>query len=158
MSYIRRRTVEGLKKGDTFTVSRVFSEEDVFRFAGISRDYNPVHFEERFAHAKNFTSPICHGLLVGSLLTEIGGQIGMLASGMYFDFKSPVYFGERIECRFTISEIDARGRAKADVVFRNEAGTVVIEATVTGVVPGPKEIEILETMLAEGDPANKLNQ
>ena len=157
MSYIRKKTVAGIKKGDTFTVSRIFTEQDVSRFAEISRDYNPVHFEERFAHVKNFTGTICHGLLVGCLLTEIGGQIGMLASGMYFDFKNPVYFGDRIECRFTISEIDDRGRAKADVYFRNEAGTVVVEATVTGIIPGQKEIEVLEAMLTEGDPTNKLS-
>jgi len=60
MSDIRRKAVEGLKSGDTFFVSRTFSERDVIRFADISRDYNPVHFDEQFAKVKNFDRRICH--------------------------------------------------------------------------------------------------
>lgn len=78
MADIRKRAIEGLEVGDTFSVSRIFSKKDVIQFADISGDYNPVHFDEHFASIKNFNSCICHGLLVGSLLTEIGGQIGWL--------------------------------------------------------------------------------
>jgi 3-hydroxybutyryl-CoA dehydratase len=154
MSFIRRKTIAGLVAGDAFAVSRAFTEQDAMAFAGISRDYNPVHLDDRFAKAKNFQGRICHGLLVGSLLTEIGGQIGWLASGMNFRFRKPVYFGDTIECRFVITEIDERNRAKADVVFRNQHDEVVIEAQVTGVVPGPPEKRVMEDMIAEGDPTN----
>jgi len=151
MSYIRKRTIEGLRVGDTFSVSRTFTEQDVVRFAEISRDYNPVHFDERFARAKKFNGRICHGLLVASLLTEIGGQIGWLASGMDFNFKRPVYLGERIECDFTITDIDDEGRAKAEAVFRNHDGLTVLDATITGILPGPEEKRIMNAMVAEGD-------
>jgi 3-hydroxybutyryl-CoA dehydratase len=155
MSYIREKTIAGLKRGDCFSVSRTFSEEDTKAFADVSRDYNPVHFDERFAKAERFAGRICHGLLVGSLLTEIGGQIGWLASGMNFRFKRPVYFGEMIECRFTITEIDERNRAKAEAVFRNERNEVVLEAEVAGILPGIAERRVMEAMMAEGDPSNK---
>ena len=94
MPEIRNRTIRGLKAGDTFTVSRRFTEEDVMTFADVTRDYNPVHFDSRFSGAKNFKDRICHGLLVGSILTQVGGQIGWLASVMNFRFKHPVYFDE----------------------------------------------------------------
>ena len=125
-------------------------------FAGVTRDYNPIHFEKRFAEAKNFRDRICHGLLVGGILTEVGGQIGWLASEMNFRFKRPVYFGDTIECTFTISEIDERNRARAEVIYRNQDGTIVLEANVSGFIPGEPEKEILGAMLAEGDPTNKL--
>ena len=89
------------------------------------------------------------------MLTEIGGQLGWLASEMSFDFKSPVYIGDTIECRYTITEMDDRGRTKADVRFLNQKGNVVVKALVSGITPGPREIEVLEAMLAEGDPTNK---
>ena len=73
MSCIRRKAIEGLKVGDAFSVKRTFSEEEVIRFAEISRDFNPVHFDERFAKAKNLDACICHGLLVAGMITEIGG-------------------------------------------------------------------------------------
>ncbi|MDY0222037.1 MAG: MaoC/PaaZ C-terminal domain-containing protein [Desulfobacterium sp.] len=57
---------------------RTFTDDDVILFARISRDYNPVHFDDRFAKVKNFSSPICRGVLSASLLTEIGGPIGWI--------------------------------------------------------------------------------
>jgi 3-hydroxybutyryl-CoA dehydratase len=151
MSYIRKKAIAGLKRGDSFTVSRTFAEQDTMAFAEISRDFNPVHFDERFARAENFRGRICHGLLVASLLTEIGGQIGWLASAMNFRFKRPVYFGDTIECCFTITELDDRNRAKAQAVFKNQQNEIVIEAHLTGIVPGLPERRVMEAMMAEGD-------
>jgi len=156
MSEIRNRTIQGLQIGDTFTISRRFTEEDMLTFADITRDYNAVHFDSRFSGAKNFKDRICHGLLVGSLLTEIGGQIGWLASVMNFRFKQPVYFGETITCRFTITDIDERLRAKAEAVYFNQDGNLVLEAELKGILPDAVERRILNDMVTGGDPTNKL--
>ena len=67
MSHIRNKAIEGLKAGDSFSVSRTFTEADVLQFGDLSRDYNPVHYDERFAAAKSFHARICHGLLVFGL-------------------------------------------------------------------------------------------
>ena len=128
------------------------------QFANMSRDFNPVHLEDRFAKAKKFDGRICHGLLVGTMLTEIGGQIGVLASHMDFVFKKPVYFGDTVTCHWTFTEIDNKGRAKAQVVFRNQDETVILTATVKGIIPGPPERLILKAMVEEGDPTNKLSE
>ena len=156
MSKIRQKTILGLSVGDTFVVKRHFTEKDMLAFAEVTRDYNPIHFETRFADAKNFRDRICHGLLVGGLLTEVGGQIGWLASEMNFRFKRPVYFGDTIECTFTISKIDERNRARAEVIYRNQEGTIVLEANVAGIIPDQSERELLDAMVAEGDPTNKI--
>ena len=156
MAGFRERAAEGLQVGDTFRTSRTFTEDDVIRFARISRDYNPVHFDARFAKAKNFSAPICHGLLAASLATEIGGQIGWLASAMNFRFKGPVYVGETITCSWVMAAIEQNGRAKASVTITKEEGTTVIEAEISGVVPGLEERKVLSQMLSEGDPTNRL--
>ena len=150
MSRIRNQTIQGLTVGDTFTVSRKFTEQDMLNFADITRDYNPIHFDERFVSAKKLKGRICHGLLVGSLLTEIGGEIGWLASEMNFHFKKPVYFGDTIDCSLTITKIDGRNRAKAEVIYRNQDGTVVLEAELGGILPGDRERKILDAILAAG--------
>ena len=156
MSHIRKKAIKGLEKGDTFTVSRTYSEQDVIQFADISRDYNPIHFEEQFSHAKKLDGLICHGLLIASMVTEIGGQIGWLASGMEFEFKKPVYIGDTIKCDFTIIELDDRGRAKAEAVFTNKNNITVLEAALMGIVPGTKEKQIMKDMVDKGDPTNKI--
>jgi 3-hydroxybutyryl-CoA dehydratase len=157
MTTTRNKTIEGIRVGDEFSVSRTFTEQDMMQFADISRDYNPIHLEDRFARAKRFNGRICHGLLIGSMLTEIGGQIGVLASRMDFVFKKPVYFGDTVRCRWTFTEIDEEGRAKAEVEFRNQDEIIVLTATVEGIIPGDRERAILKAMVEEGDPTNKLS-
>ena len=149
MSEIRQKAIEGINVGDSFTARRTFTEEDMLTFARITRDYNPVHFDDRFSASKNFNGRICHGLMVAGMLTEIGGQIGWLASVMNFRFKKPVYFGDTIECNLTISEIDAKGRSRAAAVYKNQHGVVVLEADLEGILPGAAEREILSAMVQE---------
>jgi acyl dehydratase len=156
MSYIRNKAIVGLRVGDTFSVSRTFTDKDVLQFAEISRDYNPVHFDERFAKVKNLTGPVCHGLLVASLVTEIGGQIGWLASGMDFKFIKPVYFGDTIKCDFTITHIGDGGNARGEGVFTNEDQVTVLLAVVTGYIPWDMEKQVMKAMVEEGDPTNKV--
>ncbi len=158
MSHFRKKAIEGLEKGDTFSVSRTFTEQDVIQFADISRDYNPVHCDERFAKVKNFDGRICHGLLIASQVTEIGGQMGWLASGMTFKYRKPVYFGDTIRCDLTVTELDERGFARAEAVFTNDDDITVLEAVVTGIVAGDQEKQVMKDMLAEGDPTNKISQ
>jgi len=156
MSTIRRKAIKGLKSGDTLKVFRTFTETDTKVFGDISRDYNPIHYDDRYAAVKNMKGRICHGLLVGSMVTEIGGQVGWLASCMNFHFKAPVYFGDTIECCMTITEIDDRGRASAVAVFRNQHGATIMEAELGGIVPGEPERKVLDHMVNEGDPTNKI--
>ena len=150
----RECAAEGLKAGDRFTVVRCFSDEDIRQFAQISRDYNPVHCDARYAELRRFKAPIAHGLLTASLVTEIGGQIGWLATGMSFEFKHPVYAGQQITCHWLIADIDERGHAKAEVRIVNSEGITVVEATTSGVLPRTEERERLTQMLSEGDPTN----
>jgi acyl dehydratase len=151
---IRQRAGEGLSVGDLFTVTRCFSLEDIAFFATLSRDYNPVHCDSHFATLKGMRAPIAHGLLTASLITEIGGQIGWLASGMSFRFKRPVYAGETLICNWVIREIDEQGRAKADISVINGDGVTVLEAEITGVLPNENERKHLIRMLTDGDPTN----
>lgn len=149
MSDIRARAAEGIRSGDTFTVTRTFTESDTVSFGRISRDFNPIHYDDRFVEAKRLPRKICHGLLVASLITEIGGQIGWLASGMQFRFLRPVFFGDTITCELIIREIRERLRARATAVFRNQHGKPVLEAELSGLLPDQPERRVLRRILEE---------
>ena len=153
---MRMKAIEGISVGDTFTISRTFTEQDVMDFAKISRDYNPFHLDERFAKALNFKRKICHGLLVGSMLTEIGGQLGWLATEMHFKFQKPVYFGDIIKAELTIIDVNEKGLFTSEVVFINQDGNTVLEALVKAFPPGESGKQVMRAMIAEGDPTNKL--
>ncbi len=158
MSEWRKQAIQGLEPGMTFRFSRTFTEGDVIEFGDLTRDYNPVHYDRRFASTKKFPNVICHGLLVGSMICELGGQVGWLASGMAFEFLRPVYIGETVTCEMTIKEIDDRNSAVAEAAFTNSEGVEVLRATLTGFIPGDAEREVLAQMMAEGDPTNRLQR
>ena len=155
VSSIRKLVFKGIRVGQTFSVSRTFSAKDVVEFADISNDYNPVHFDKRFAKAKKFEGTVCHGLLVASLLTAVGGELGWLASGMNLKFRKPVYIDDTIKCDFTITAVSSTGHAEASAIFTNKANTTVLEAEITGILPGDKEVRIMKQMVEDGDPSIK---
>ena len=93
---IRQKAIEGLKERASFTYSRSFTQKETEIFGDLTRDYNPVHYDLRWVEAKGFKGLICHGLIVGSMICEFGGQVGWLATGMNFKFIKPVYFGDMI--------------------------------------------------------------
>ncbi len=86
MSTLRQKVIEGLVEGDTFEIKRTFSDADIVQFEALSRDHNPVHSDAKYAEAKGFDGVIAHGLLTATLITEIGGQLGWLASSMILRF------------------------------------------------------------------------
>jgi acyl dehydratase len=137
-------------------VTRTFTADDIPAFGRITRDYNPVHYEPRWTEAKGFSGLICHGLLVGSMICEPGGQLGWLATGMSFSFRRPVYVGDTITCEMTIIEVDSRHKARAECTFTNQRGEVVLTGELTGFLPASEEQELLGQMMAEGDPTNEL--
>jgi 3-hydroxybutyryl-CoA dehydratase len=141
---MRQQAIEGLKEGASFTYSRTFSQQETERFGDLTRDYNPVHYDLRWSQAKGFDGLICHGLLVGSMICDFGGQVGWLATGMSFKFIKPVYPGQSITCTITIDTIEPSGRAEAKAVCANEGGEPVCYATLSGRLPLADERGLLK--------------
>ncbi|HNR89829.1 MAG TPA: MaoC family dehydratase [Spirochaetota bacterium] len=156
MTSWRQQATEGIAPGMTVRFSRTFTQEETNTFGDITRDYNPVHYDERFAKQKGFTDLIFHGLLVGGMVCELGGQVGWLATGMKFLFKRPVYFGDTVTCEITVRTVDENGFAVADARFTNQSGDEVLEAKISGLVPAAQDRALLATMISEGDPTNKI--
>lgn len=140
-----------------FRCERTFSRDEIEAFGYLIRDYNPVHHDPDWCAAKGLSGPVCHGMLVGSMICEPGGQLGWLADGMLFRFRRPVYPGDTITCELTLRELDERGRDRAEAVFTNQDGQRVLTAELTGYLPVAAERELLAGMLARGDPTNPLS-
>ena len=60
-----------LKVGDKALLSKAFAEEEVFKFANISSDKNPIHLDKAFGEASIFGQRIVHGVLVASLFSGL---------------------------------------------------------------------------------------
>lgn len=157
MSTWREKTIAGIRPGEVFVFKRTFTKDDTKVFGEITRDYNPVHYDERFAESKGFNGLICHGLLVGGMVCQMGGQVAWLASGMSFTFIRPVYFGDTITCTVSITDIDGNNRARANATFVNQDGITVMKARLDGLLPDDNDKKLLRRMVAEGDKTNGLH-
>ena len=153
---LRNKAARGLAPGESFVITRTFSREESERFGDLTRDYNPVHYDDRWTDAKGFDGLICHGLLVGGMICEFGGQVGWLATGMDFKFIRPVYFGDTVECRIILTQVEDDGKSRAEAEFLNQDGVLVGKVSLRGRLPVANERSILDQMIAEGDPTNPL--
>jgi acyl dehydratase len=156
MSRWRKKAAEGVSPGDRFSFSRAFSLGEVAAFGELTRDYNPVHDDDAFAGLKGFRAPICHGLLAGSMICEIGGQLGWLATEMDFAFKKPVHPGDVITCELTVDGVEPSHFARAHARLTNQDGEEVMAVVLEGYLPDPAARERLNQMITDGDPTNPL--
>lgn len=156
MSDWRQRATAGISPGDRFSFTRTFDLEDLTAFGELTRDYNPVHYDETFAVLRGFEGPISHGLLAGSMICEIGGQLGWLATRMDFSFRKPIYPGDTITCELTVDTVNAEGFARANARLTNQDGVEVIGVVLEGLPPDPAARDRLRQMIALGDPTNPL--
>jgi 3-hydroxybutyryl-CoA dehydratase len=126
-------SMEPLQPGKKVSVSRVVKEEDVEAFASLSLDRNPVHFDEEFASRTVFGRRIAHGgigaALISGALTQLMGE-GNIWLSVSIQFKKPIYIGDELTCSLTISDIDRRGVASANVEVTNASSEVIISGTI----------------------------
>jgi len=63
---------------ETVTDSRTVTEADVFAFAGLSGDYNPLHVDAEFAKSTPFGERIAHGLLGLAIASGLTARTGAI--------------------------------------------------------------------------------
>lgn len=100
-----------LTVGDTASISRAFTEEDVRLYADLSTDHNPVHLDANFAASTQFGQCIVHGMLVGSLFSALLGEQlpghGSIYMSQNLQFKAPVYLDMQVTVTVKITAIRA---------------------------------------------------
>lgn len=118
--------------GDTASFSKTITEHDVYAFAGLSGNFNPVHVDEEFARNTRFKGRIAHGLLAAGLISTVIGTALPGANAIYLAqelvFKSPVMLGDTLTALVEVVEkIEAKKRIIFKTSVTNQNGVVVIE-------------------------------
>ncbi len=117
--------------GDSASFSKTISESDVYQFAGITGDFNPVHIDEVYASNTIFKKRIVHGMLVSSfistvLASKIPGE-GTIYVGQELKFTRPVYIGDTITAKLELIEIINEKRWKIQSQVFNQNGEMVVD-------------------------------
>lgn len=128
---MKGKTIKELKIGDKASVSKTITETDVYMYAGITGDLNPLHVNENIAKDTMFKGRIAHGMLTAGLISNvIAMQLpgsGTIYMGQELKFVSPVRFEDTITAEVEVVEFikDKMVRLKTDCT--NQEGTVVLE-------------------------------
>lgn len=121
-----------IKIGDSASVTKAFSQEEVVQFSEISGDHNPIHLDEAFAAESIFGERIVHGMLVASLFSgligeELPGQ-GTIYLSQSVSFKAPVLIAEEVTATVEVIAIrEDKPIITLKTTCRNTAGKVVIK-------------------------------
>lgn len=119
-------------EGDVFTHGRTFTADEVRAFGELTGDQQSIHTEP-----DDGGRLVLQGLLTGSLMTKIGGDLNYIARTMEYEFRRPVYTGETVTCEWTVESVDERADRyllENSAVYHNEADELVIEAKTTGLI------------------------
>lgn len=124
--------IDELYVGQSSSLSKRFTLEDVKAFARLSQDNNPVHLDKEYAENSVFHQRIVHGFLTGSLLSAIiGTQLpgnGSIYLGQTLNFRKPVYHDQLITATVTVMEIRKdKPIVKLSTICKNEQDEVVID-------------------------------
>ena len=121
-----------LKIGDSASLSKTFSDEDVRTFAKISGDQNPVHLDDEYAAQTPFKKRIAHGMLTAGLIsailgTELPGE-GTIYLGQTINFKAPVYLDDTITATVTVVKLHERKPiATLETICKNQDDVMVLD-------------------------------
>lgn len=103
--------------------ARTITEADVVSFAALSGDWNAIHTDAVYAAEHAFGQRVAHGLLIMSIASGLAMRLGFLEETALafreigdWKFSLPVYIGDTVRLRATVTETKAMARLGGGLV------------------------------------------
>ncbi len=98
---------EDIEVGMTASFAKTITEADIWGFAAVSGDTNPVHINEDYAKGTVFKGRIAHGILSAGLIscclgTKLPGP-GAIYVNQTLKFRAPVMIGDTVTARVEVT-------------------------------------------------------
>lgn len=143
MDMIENRTFDEIQLGETASLVRTLSKEDIELFAVMSGDVNPAHVDEEYARSDMFHKIIAHGMWGASLISTLLGTKLPGPGTIYLDqslsFLHPVSIGDTVTVTVTVTEKEAEHHhVTFDCECTNQCGAVVISGSAIVIAPTEK--------------------
>lgn len=117
----------------------VITEGHVVQFAGLSGDFFDLHMDDAFARSLGFPRRVAHGLLGLILVDGLKNRVprpfaGVASLAWQWNFRAPVFIGDRLSARLTVTDKRATRRADRGILTlaiaaHNQDGAVVQDGT-----------------------------
>jgi len=135
-------TYDQLEIGMNASFTKTITEADVYLFAGVSGDFNPMHVNEEHARRTRFGARIAHGILTQSLIGTVLGMklpgLGATLIEISARFRSPTLFGDTITASAEVVEkMEEKRRVRLKLLWTNQRGETVATGEAV-VIPPPK--------------------
>jgi acyl dehydratase len=139
---IRNRIYDEIEVGDSASLMRTLTREDIELFAIMSGDVNPAHVDEEFARGDMFHHIIAHGMWGASLIstvlgTELPGP-GTIYLEQTLKFRAPIAPGDTVVATVTVREKSEKHHVTLDCKVETTTGTLAIEGSARILAPTQK--------------------
>lgn len=120
------------------------SWQNINRFAKLTGDRNPLHFDEVFARRMGFDGRIAHGMLVSSIVSTLVGQdlpgVGAIFLEQRIRYVAPTYPSDTITGELKVTKVrrDKPVIALGVRIWRGD-GTLVADGEVIVLLREPEE-------------------
>ena len=153
LAIVRNRTFDEIAVGDSASIERTLTAEDIQLFAVMSGDVNPAHLDAEYAASTRFHGVIAHGMWGGALISAVLGTRlpgpGTVYLAQTLTFLRPVRVGDTLTVRVCVRTRDeAKKRLTLACSCTNQQGEAVIDGEATVLAP-TERIERAATTLPE---------
>lgn len=137
---MKGKTINEIKLGDKASFQKTISETDVYMYAGITGDLNPVHINEEYAKCTMFKGRIVHGMLTAGLISSVLAMKlpgpGTIYLKQELKFTAPVRIGDTINAEVEVIELlQEKNRVILKTTCTNQDGVVVLDGIATVMPP-----------------------
>ena len=135
------RLYDELKVGDTASVKRVCTANDLYIFAHASGNLNPIHLPA--SEGARRTEPVAPSMWVGALVSAVLGNLlpgpGTLYRSQSLRFLERVHVGDELTVTVTVREKASDGRVVLDTRITGHGGALVADGVAEVTAP-PRKI------------------
>lgn len=127
--------IEDMEVGMSASCAKTVSESDVYTFAGITGDNNPVHINAEYAAQTMFKERIVHGMFSAGLISAVLGTKLPGPGAIYIDqslkFKAPVKIDDTLTATATVTDVNLARRRVVLSTVCTVAGKTVATGSAT---------------------------
>lgn len=131
MKGLKCTTIKEINIGDSASYTKTITEADVYQYAGIIGDYNPIRVNEEFAKKTIYKQRIAHGLLYASFISKILGTDfpgpGTIHVAQEMNWQKYVFIGDTVTTKLVVTKIDGhKNRVWIDVICTNQNDEIIL--------------------------------
>lgn len=107
---MKGKTIFELTLGESAEQENIVTLENAHKYAEITGDNNPIHFDTEESRCSRFKKAIAHGMILGGFISGVIGSklpgFGCIYEEQSLQFKRPVFYGDLIRTRVTVEDLN----------------------------------------------------